>query len=98
MNFTACILHLILLRVIKSRRIRWERHVARMGEGRGVYRVLVGMPECKRPLGRPRRRWEDNIKMDLKEIGINGANWIQLAQDRVQWRAFVNMVMNLWVP
>jgi hypothetical protein len=62
------------------------------GEGRGVYRVLVGRLEGKRPLGRPRRRWEDNIKMDLKEIGIDGANWIQLAHDRVQWRTFVNTV------
>jgi hypothetical protein len=69
-----------------------------MGEGRGVYRVLVGRPEGKRPLGRPRHRWEDNIKMDLREIGINGVNWIQLAQDRVQWRAFVKTVVNLWVP
>jgi hypothetical protein len=67
-------------------------------EGRGVYRVLVGRPERKRPLGRPRRRWEDNIKLDLGEIGIDGANWIQLSEDRVQWRAFVNMVMNLWAP
>jgi hypothetical protein len=87
-----------ILRVIKSRRLRWAGHVARMGEGRGVYRVLVGRPEGKRPLGRPRRRWEDNIEMDLGEIGIDGANWIQLAQDRVQWRAFVNTVMNLRVP
>jgi hypothetical protein len=69
-----------------------------MGEGRGVYRVLVGMPEGKRPLERPRRRWEDNIKMGLKEIRIDGANWIQLAQDRVQLRACVNTVMNLRVP
>jgi hypothetical protein len=69
-----------------------------MGEGRGVYRVLVGRPKGKRPLGRPRCRWEDNIKMDLREIGIHGANWIQLALDRVQWRAFVNMVINLQVP
>jgi hypothetical protein len=69
-----------------------------MGERRGVYRVLVGRPEGKRPLGRPRRRWEDNIKLDLREMGIYGANWIQLAQDRVQWRAFVNTVMNLRVP
>jgi transposase len=68
------------------------------GEGRGVYRVLVGRPEGKKPLGRPRRRWEDNIKMDLRDIGIDGSNWIQLAQDRVQWRACVNTVMNLWVP
>jgi hypothetical protein len=66
-----------------------------MGEGRGVYRVFVGRPEGKRPLGRPRRRWEYNIKMDLREIGIDEANWIRLAQDRVQWRAFVNTVMNL---
>jgi hypothetical protein len=69
-----------------------------MGEGRCVYRVLVERPEGKRPLGRPRRRWEDNIKMDLREIGIDGANWIQLAQNRVQWRAYVNTVMNRRVP
>jgi hypothetical protein len=69
-----------------------------MGEGRGVYRVLVGRPERKRPLGRPRRRWEDNIKMDLMEIRIDETNWIRLAQDRVQWRAFVNTVMNFRVP
>jgi hypothetical protein len=83
---------------IKSRRLRGEGHVARMEEGRVVYRVLVGRPEGKRPLGRPRRRWEDNIKMDLREIGIDGANWIQLAQDRVQLRAFVNTVINLRFP
>jgi hypothetical protein len=87
-----------IVRVIKSRRMRWAGHVARMGEGRGAYRVLVGRPEGKRPLERPRRRWEDNIKMDLGEIGFDGANWIRLAQDRVQWRAFVNTVMNLRVP
>jgi hypothetical protein len=87
-----------IVRVIKSRRMRWAEHVARMGEGRRVYRVLVGRPEGKRPLGRPRRRWEDNIKMDLREKGIDGAKWIQLAQDRVQWRTFVNTVMNLRVP
>jgi hypothetical protein len=69
-----------------------------MGEGRGAYRVLVGRPEGKRPLGRPRRRWEDNIKMDLRETGIDGANCIPVAEDRVQWRAFVNTVMNLRVP
>jgi hypothetical protein len=69
-----------------------------MGEGRGAYRVLVGSPELKRPPERPRRRGEDNIKMDLREIGIDGMNWIRLAQDRVQWRAFVNTVMNLRVP
>jgi hypothetical protein len=69
-----------------------------MGEGRDAYRVLVGRAEGKRPLGRPRRSWEDNVNMDLGEIGIDGANWIRLAQDRVQWRAFMNTVMNLWVP
>jgi hypothetical protein len=87
-----------IVRVIKSRRMRWAGYVACMGEGRGVYRVLVVRPEGKRPLGRPRCRWEDNIKMGLMEIGIDGVNWIQLAQDRVQWRACVNMVMNLWIP
>jgi hypothetical protein len=83
-----------IVRVIKSRRMRWAGHVARMGEGRGAYRVLVGRAEGKRPLGRPRRRWEDNIKMDLREMGIDGTNWIRLVQDRVRWRAFVNTVMN----
>jgi hypothetical protein len=87
-----------IARMIKSRRMRWVGHVARMGEGRGVCRVLVGRPEGKRPLGRPRCRWEDKIKIDLRETGIDGSNWIQLAQDRVQWRAWVNMVMNLRVP
>jgi hypothetical protein len=86
------------IRVIKSRKLRWARHVARMGEGRAVYRILVGKPEGKKPLGRRRRRWEDNIKMDLSGIRIDGANWIQLAQDRVQWRAFVNTVMKLRAP
>jgi hypothetical protein len=84
-----------IVKVIKLRRVRVAGHVARTGEGRGVYKVLVGRPEGKRPLGRPRRMWEDNIKMDLREIGIDGAKWIRLAQDRFQWRAFVNMVMNL---
>jgi hypothetical protein len=87
-----------IVRMIKSRRMRWAGHVARMGEGRGVYRVLVGRPEGKRPLERSRRRWEDNIKMDLREIEIDGANWIRMVQDRVHWRAFVNAVMNLRVP
>jgi hypothetical protein len=87
-----------IVRVIKSRRMRWAGHVARMGEGRGIYRVLVGRPEGKRPLGRPRRRWEVNIKIDLREIGIDGANWIQLAQDRVRWQACVNTVINFRVP
>jgi hypothetical protein len=87
-----------IVTVIKSKRLRWAGHVACTGEERGVYRVLVWRPEGKRPLGRPRRRWEDNIKTRLRETGIDGANWIRLAQDRDQWRAFVNTVMNLWVP
>jgi hypothetical protein len=84
-----------IIRVITPSRLRWVGHVVRMGEGKGVYRVVVGRPKCKRPLGRPRRRWEDNIKLDLREIGIDGSNWIWLAQDRVQWWDFVNRVTNL---
>jgi len=75
----------------------WARHVARVREGRGVYRVLVGKPEGKRPLGRPRRRWEDNIKMDLQEVGW-GMEWIELAQDRDRWWALVNAVINFRFP
>jgi hypothetical protein len=78
--------------------MRWAGHVVHIGKGRGVYSVLVGKPEGKRPLERHRRRWEDNIKMDLREIGIDATNWIRLAQDGVQWRAFVNTVINLRVP
>jgi hypothetical protein len=69
-----------------------------MGERRGAYRALVGKPEGRRPLGRPRRRWEDNIKIDLREVGRGGAHWVDLAQDRDRWRAVVYTVMNLWVP
>ena len=86
-----------IVRVVKSRRMRWAGHVARMGKVRGVYRVLVGKPEGKRPLGRPRRRWEDNIKIDLQEVG-GGGDWMGLAQDRDRWRALVNTVMNFRVP
>jgi hypothetical protein len=87
-----------IARVIKSRRMRLAGHVTWMEEGRGVYRVLVGRPEGKRPLERPRHRWEDNIKMCLMEIWISGVNWIHMAQDRFQWWDFVSMVMNLQVP
>jgi hypothetical protein len=86
------------VRVIKSRRMGWAGHAARRGEGRGVYRVLVGRPEEKRPLETPRRRWKDNIKMDLREIRIDRVKWIRLAQNRAQWRVFLSTVMNLRVP
>jgi len=83
--------------MVKSRRMRWAGHVARIGEGRGVRRVLVGKPEGRRPLGRPRRRWDGNIKMDLREVG-RGGDWMELAQDRDRWPALVNMVTNFRVP
>jgi len=95
------------VRVIKSGRMRWAGHVARMGEERGVYRVLVGKPEGRRPrgksegrrpLGRPRRRLVDNIMMDLQEVGCGYMDWTGLAQDRDRWRTLVSAVMNLWVP
>jgi hypothetical protein len=86
-----------IVRVIKARRMRWAGHVARMGEVRCAY-ILVGRPKGRRPLGRPRRRWEDNIKLDLGEIEFGDVDWIHLAQDRDRWRALVNTVMNLWVP
>jgi hypothetical protein len=87
-----------IVRVIKSRRMRWAGHVARMGERRGVYGVWVGKPEGKRPLGRPRCRWEDNIKMNLQEMGCEDMDWIELAQDRDRRRALVTAVRNLRVP
>ena len=87
-----------IVRVIKSRRMRWAGHVARMEEGRGVHKVLVGKPEGQRPLGRPRHRWEDNIKMDLEEVGRGCGDWVELAQDRGRWQALVSTVMNFWVP
>jgi hypothetical protein len=87
-----------IIRMIKSKRMRWEGHVARMGETRNSYRILVGKPEGKRPIRRPRRSWVDNIKMDLGEIGWDGVYWIELVQDRDRWKALVNTVMNLRVP
>jgi hypothetical protein len=84
--------------VVKSRRMRWAGHVAHMGEGRGMHRVLVGKPEGKRPLGRPRHRWKDNIKIDLQEVGGGCGDWMELAQDRDRWRALVSTVRNLPVP
>jgi hypothetical protein len=87
-----------IIRIIKSRRMRWVGHVAPMGEKRNVYRLLVPKPERKRPIGRPRHRWIDDIKMDLLEIGLNVVDWIGLAQDRYRWRALVNSVINLQVP
>jgi hypothetical protein len=86
-----------IVKIIKSRRMRWAGHVARMGEKRNDYRLLVGKPDGKRPLGRPRRRWVDNIKMDLGEVEWGDVDWIALAQDRNRWRAVVNAVMNLRV-
>jgi len=85
----------IIVRVIKSRRMRWAGHVARMGEERGVCRVLLGKPEVRRPLGRPRRRWVDNIRIDLQEVGCGCMDWIGLAQDRDSWRTLASAVMNL---
>ena len=87
-----------IMRLIKWRRMRWAGHVARMEAGRGVHKVLVGKPDCERPLGRPRRRWEDNIKMDLEEEGRGCGYWMELAQDRDRWRALVSTVMNFRVP
>jgi hypothetical protein len=84
--------------VVKSRRIRWAGHVARMGEDRGVHRVLVGKPKGKRPLGRLRHRWKDNIKMDLQEFGGGGGDWMELAQDRDRCRTVVGTVRNFQVP
>jgi hypothetical protein len=87
-----------IVKVIKARRMRWAGHVARMGEVRRAYNILVGRPEGRRPLGRPRRRWEDNIKIDIRDIGFVDVDWIHLARDTDTWRALVNTVMNLRVP
>jgi hypothetical protein len=87
-----------IIRIIKLRRMRWAGHVARMGEKSNAYRLLVGKPEEKRPLGRLRRRWVDNIRMDLGEVGWGDVDWIGLPQDRNRWRALVNSVLNLRIP
>jgi hypothetical protein len=87
-----------IVRVVKSRRMRWTGHVARMGENRVVHSVLVGKPEGKKPLGRPRRRWENNIKMNLQKVGGGRGDWMELAQDRDRWRALVGTVRNFRVP
>jgi hypothetical protein len=87
-----------IVRVVKSRRMRWVGHVARMGEDRGVHSVLLGKPEGKRPLGRPRQRWDDNIKMDLQEVGGGRVDWMQLAQDSDMWRALVGTVRDFRFP
>jgi hypothetical protein len=87
-----------IVRVIKWRRMRWAGRVVRMGDRRGIFRVLVGKPEGKRPLGRPRRRWDDNIKLNLQEVECGCIDWIELAQDRDRWRALVNAVMNHRLP
>ena len=84
--------------VVKSRRMRWAGHVADMWESRGIYRALVGKPEGRRPLGRPKPRWEDNIKMDLQEVGCGGTDWIELAKDSDRWRRLLSAVLSLWVP
>jgi hypothetical protein len=87
-----------IVRMIKARRMRWAGHVARMGEVRGAHNILVGKTQGRRPLGRPRCRWEDNIKMDLGEIGSGNVDWIHWAEDRDRWRALVNTAMCLRVP
>ena len=87
-----------IIRSLKSRRLRWAGHVARMEQSRNAYRVLVGKPEGKRHLGRPRRRWEDNIRMDLREVGCDTGEWMDLSEDRDEWQAYVSAVMNLRVP
>ena len=87
-----------IVRVIQFRRLRWTGHVARIEESRSPFNILTGKPTGKRPLGRPRRKWEDNIRMDLEEIGINAGNWVDSAQDRNYWRVLVNAALNFRVP
>jgi len=88
----------IIVRVIKSRRMRWPGHVARVGDEKGLYRILVGKPEGRRPMGRPRLRWVDNISTNLQEVGCGYVDWIGLAQDSARWRTLVSVVKNLQVP
>jgi hypothetical protein len=97
-NFIICIVRTSIIRIIKLRRMRWAEHVAGIGVKRNAYMILVGKPEGKRPLRRTRRRWEDNVRMDLREIEWGGVDWIDLAHDRDQCRALVNTKMNLQVP
>ena len=87
-----------MVMMIKSRKLKWAGHVARMDEGRSAFKILTGNPTGNRPLRRPRRRWEDNIRIDLEEIGMNAGNWVDSAQDRNYWRALVNAALNLRVP
>jgi hypothetical protein len=87
-----------IIRMIKSKRMRSAGNVAHMGENKNAYRILVGKPEGKRPLRRPRLRWQSDIRMDLREIGLGGMDWIDLAQDREQWRSLLNTVINLRIP
>ena len=87
-----------IVETIKSRRLRWAGHVARMEEGRSAFKILTGKPTGKRPLGKPGRRWEDNIRMDLEDIGINAGNWVDSAQDNDYWGALVNAALNLRIP
>jgi hypothetical protein len=87
-----------IIRVIKSRRMGWARHVARTGEMRNAHSILVGRPERKRSLGRPRHGWKDNIRLDVREMGLQGVNWMHVAQDMYKWQPPVNMVVNFWVP
>ena len=93
-----CMFICVVREKFKSRRLRWAGHVARLEEGRSAFKILTGKPVGKRPLGRPRRRWEDNIRKDLKEIGISARNWVDSAQDRDYWRALVNAALKLRVP
>ena len=95
-NFIVCTVHLNVVWVIKSRRLKCAGNIARMEEGRSAFKILTGKPTGKKPLGRPRRRWEENIS--LEEIGINAGNWVASAQDRDYWRALVNAALNLRVP